>query len=164
MLARSEAGALPVEKEPFALDATLQTVLDQYREPAERAGIRLRDGFEPATLVADEDLIVQLLVNLLDNAVAYTPAGGEIGAGNQFEDGSIHIWVTNTGPGIAEEHLPHLFEPFYRVDTGRCTTERRSGPGPRHLQSHRRRAHNGSIAIVSQPESPTRVDISLPAS
>ena len=55
MLARSEAGALPVEKEPFALDATLQTVLDQYREPAERAGIRLRDGFEPATLVADED-------------------------------------------------------------------------------------------------------------
>jgi len=161
MLARADAGALSIEVERFALDMTLQTALGQYREQAVAAGIRLREETTPASVTADEDLIVQLLVNLLDNALAYTPAGGEIAAGNRGGSGSMRIWVTNTGPGIPPEALPHLFEPFYRVDAGRARQTGGVGLGLAICKAIVE-AHGGSITISSQPESTTRAEITLP--
>lgn len=161
MLARAGAGALTVEMEPFALDAMMHTVLDQYRDLCRDAGIRVHEEIAPASITADEDLIVQLLVNLLDNAVAHTPPGREITMGNRLEPGTLRIWVSNSGPGIPTEDLPHLFEPFYRVDTGRARQTGGIGLGLAICKAIVD-AHDGSIAISSEAESTTRVDVTLP--
>jgi two-component system phosphate regulon sensor histidine kinase PhoR len=77
-------------------------------------------GLDDAPLVlAEERALEQVLVNLVDNAIKYTPERGEIRIDIAPEDGDVFIEVANSGPGIPSRHLPRVFERFYRVDAGR---------------------------------------------
>jgi signal transduction histidine kinase len=78
---------------------------------------------------ADADRIIQVLINLLGNALRYTPSGGSVQVRVERVDEDVMFQVTDTGIGIAPEHLPHLFERFYRVDAARSRALGGSGIG-----------------------------------
>jgi heavy metal sensor kinase len=160
-LARADAGKLVAERAPFDLAATIDHLGDQYAPLAAAAGVALRCETTPTLLVADEDLLVQLLVNLLDNALAYTPAGGAVTVGCRSEDGRGRLWVDDSGQGIGSEHLPHLFDRFYRADAGRSRERGGTGLGLAICQAIVG-AHDGSITIDSAPGRGTRVEVVLP--
>jgi two-component system phosphate regulon sensor histidine kinase PhoR len=108
--------------------------------------------------------LLSAMSNLLSNAVRYTPAGGQIEAGWQLrEDGTCAFWVTDTGPGIAPEHLPRLTERFYRVDRSRSRETGGTGLGLA-IVKHVAQRHGGQVDIDSQPGRGSSFHIVLPAS
>jgi heavy metal sensor kinase len=160
-LARADAGQLVLDRAPFDLADTIELVLEQYTPIAAEAGITLQGELETAPLVADEDLLVQVLVNLIDNALAHTSARGEVTVGCELDDGRIRFWVSDTGEGIAPEHQDRVFDRFYRVDAGRSRERGGTGLG---LPICRAivEALGGIISLASVPDRGTRVDILLP--
>lgn len=161
-LARADAGRLLVDPAPFDLAETAAAVLDQYVPGAEAATVRLRAETSPTPLVADEDLFVQALVNLLDNALASTPAGGTVAVGCRREDRLAHLWVEDTGVGIAAEHHARVFDRFYRVDPGRTRARGGAGLGLAICRAIAD-AHGGTIRLTSRPGHGTRLDLVVPA-
>ena len=162
-LARSDAGQIEVSAGHLDLAATVGLVLDQYGVPARQAGVALVDERRPAGLESDEDLIIQVLVNLLDNALAHTPAGGAVAVGCRREDPYAAFWVRDTGSGIAPDHQPHVFDRFYRVETARSRSDGGLGLG---LGISRAivEALGGTIELSSLPGEGTRVVVRLPDS
>jgi signal transduction histidine kinase len=160
-LARSDAGQLAVERAQFDLADTVRLVLEQYDPMAQKAGIALRDETAPAPLVADEDLLMQLLVNLIDNALAHTRSGGTVVAGCRPDNGRIHLWVSDTGEGIASQHQDRVFDRFYRVDAGRTRERGGAGLGLAICKAITE-THGGTIDLTSRLGSGTRVGIVLP--
>jgi heavy metal sensor kinase len=160
-LARSDAGQLAAERARFDLADTVRLVLEQYAPVAQEASITLRDETASAPLVADEDLLMQLLVNLIDNALAHTRSGGTVVAGCQRDNGRIHLWVTDTGEGIASQHQDRVFDRFYRVDAGRTRERGGAGLGLAICKAIAE-AHGGTIDLTSRLGSGTRVGIVLP--
>ena len=161
-LARSDAG-LAIERVPFDLADTMSLVLEQYAGIAQDAGIALHDETAPAPLDGDEDLLIQLLTNLLDNALAHTPTGGTITVGCRQDGSSIRAWVEDTGEGIAPEHQARIFDRFYRVDTGRTRTQGGAGLGLSICQAIVE-AHGGTITLTSSTSHGTSVEARLPGS
>ncbi len=160
-LARADAGQLASERMSFDLASTVDLVFEQYAPLATEAGIDLSKEAAPATLIGDEDLMVQLLVNLIDNALAHTPAGGTVTIGCQPVDGQVHLWVADSGEGIAPEHLEHLFDRFYRVDAGRSRNQGGAGLGLAICKAIAE-GHGGTIALTSERGRGARVDVTLP--
>jgi heavy metal sensor kinase len=160
-LARSDAGKLAVEPAPFDLADTVRLVLEQYAPVAAEAGVSLQDETASASLVADEDLLMQLLINLIDNALAHTPPGGAVVAGCRPDDGSIRLWVGDTGDGIATEHQDRVFDRFYRIDAGRSRDRGGTGLGLAICKAIAE-AHGGTISLMSRLGSGTRVEVVLP--
>jgi signal transduction histidine kinase len=99
---------------------------------------------------ADRERVHQVLFNLLDNAVRFTPDGGEVTVSAGTVDGRCEVSVTDTGPGIPPEHLPLLFERFYRVDEARSRGEGGTGIGLAIARSVVE-AHGGRIWAESEP-------------
>ena len=96
----------------------------------------------------DEDRIGQVLLNLVGNALQYTPAGGLVRVRARHEGRSVHLTVIDTGIGIAPEHLLHVFERFYRVDDSRSRVGGGSGIGLT-IAKHLVEAHGGEISAAS---------------
>ena len=94
-------------------------------------GVELYEAVGPdlPTVLADRDRLVQVLTNLLANALRYTPAGGRVTVEAEHWDGGIRFSVRDTGAGIAPEHLPHVFERLYRVEKSRSREGGGSGLG-----------------------------------
>jgi len=121
LLAQADAG-LPIRRAPVALDAVMVEVFEQMRAIA--GGVNVGVGAEDAIAVmGDADRLKQLMINLVGNAVRYTPAGGSITLNLKRRDGWAVFSVSDTGPGIPPEHLPHIFERFYRVEKSRSRQE-----------------------------------------
>jgi signal transduction histidine kinase len=112
--------------------------------------------------MADQDLLLQLMLNLLDNAVKYTPSGGTVDVSLSAANGQAEVAVSDSGPGIAAEHLPHIFDRFYRVDRARSRAEGGVGLG---LSICRwiAEAHGGSIRAYSAPGEGSTFIVRLPA-
>ena len=161
-LARSDARQLAKERAPFDLADTVRLVVEQYAAVAEEAGVGLRDESSPTPLVADEDLLMQLLINLVDNALAHTPAGGTVVAGCRPHDGRIQLWVGDSGEGIAAEHQDRVFDRFYRIDAGRSRDRGGTGLGLAICRAIAE-AHGGTIGLTSRLGSGTRVELVLPS-
>jgi signal transduction histidine kinase len=126
-------------------------------------GLTLHVGdLTPCVVQGDEDQLRRLLFNLLDNAIKYTPAGGTITVRGACPDGQVLVEVTDTGIGIAAEHLPHLFERFYQVDPARSRETDGTGLGLAICRSIAE-AHGGRIAVESTVGRGTRVTLTLPA-
>ena len=125
VLARLDADKLDVSREPFDLAKILAETADRFILRAAEEEILL-DIEVPGELAAlgDPRRTGQILAALLDNAVRFTPSGGRVTVVGSSDDGRVQATVTDTGPGIPSEHLPHVFERFYRADTAR---ERSSG-------------------------------------
>ncbi|OQY95986.1 MAG: hypothetical protein B6D41_05540, partial [Chloroflexi bacterium UTCFX4] len=117
LLARQDAG-IPIAEQPIELDTLL---LEVYRQAQFTArGVKIVLGAEDqASIMGDRDRLKQVLLNLVDNAVKYTPQGGEVTLGLTKDDAWVKISVHDTGIGIAPDHIPNLFDRFYRVDKAR---------------------------------------------
>lgn len=160
-LARADAGAVVVQRSAIDLAATIHVVLDHYRRPAERAGIALVDESATVVAMADEDLLVQALVNLIDNALAHTPAGGRIAFGCRQDSGQARLWVEDTGSGIPTAQHPHVFDRFHRVDAGRARQHGGVGLGLAIVRAIAE-AHGGTVELTSEPGHGTRIELILP--
>jgi signal transduction histidine kinase len=134
----------------------------QVRPAAEQRGVELGVRVGPSlTVQADEDLLLQLLLNLLDNGLKHTLPGGRVTAGWGVNGRQVELWVRDTGVGIAPEHLPHVFDRFYRVDKARSRVEGGAGLG---LSICRwiAEAHGGSISVESAPGDGSTFTVRLP--
>ncbi len=127
ILARADAGQ-GIKQQPVELDRLLLEVFQDTRRLAPGRKISLRD-LDQVQVQGDPDRLKQLLVILIDNALKYTPEGGEVQLALHTEPGSGVITVTDTGIGIAPEDLPHIFERFYRADKARSREQGGTGLG-----------------------------------
>lgn len=127
LLAQAESGKLPLNLRMVELDTLLLDAMQQMAVLA-RDRIKIKLGEIDQVLVcADQDRLKQVLVNLIGNAITYTPAGGEVTVGVGKVDNRARISVSDTGPGIPAEDLPHIFERFYRGEKSR--TRQKDGKG-----------------------------------
>jgi signal transduction histidine kinase len=136
----------------------------QMSPQAEVRGVKLRqECAEPLWLIGDAGQIKQVLLNLIDNALRYTPSGGEVSVrASAAKDGlSAKIEVQDSGSGINEKDLPHIFERFYRGDISRTRATGNSGLGLA-IVKEIVEAHGGSISAKSAPQAGTCFTIILP--
>lgn len=149
-LSRVEAGAYALQKRPVAVEdlitATRSRLQRQFDEKVVRLEVKIPPDLPP--VLVDEDRIGQVLLNLTGNALQYTPAGGQVTLQATPEDEAVAISVSDNGVGIDAEHLPHVFERFYRVDKSRSRAGGGSGIGLT-IAKHLVEAHGGRIRATS---------------
>ena len=122
-LARLDAGKLSVSREEFNLATVMAETVDRFRIRAASAGVRLEvEAAGKLPTFGDGTRTEQILAVLLDNALMHTPRHGRISVTGRTRDGSVEVTVEDAGPGIPSEHLPRIFERFYRADPARSRT------------------------------------------
>jgi heavy metal sensor kinase len=163
-LSRHDSGLHPFRREEVPLDALLKDVTDQIRTSAAEKGVALEVGPLGEWIVVGDDIqLSQLLFNLLDNAIKFTPPGGRVSIGGEQRDGGIFLQVSDTGTGIPTADLPHVFDRFYRADKSRNGNTGGTGLGLAICQAIVI-AHGGRIGLESRSGAGTTVHVSLPAS
>jgi signal transduction histidine kinase len=131
-LARLDAGKLSVERKPFDLASTIAETAERFDARATAEGKRLEVRLDPANEISargDARRTEQILASLLDNALRFTPPGGLVTVEGHPRNGQVLATVTDTGPGIAQEHLPRVFDRFYRAEAARTRGEAGRGTG-----------------------------------
>jgi signal transduction histidine kinase len=175
-LAQIESGDLVRDFNPVAIAPVLEEVVSTCAEGAAARGIELvmdvlpwippadRAGvpFSPQ-VEGDRDRLVQVFFNLVDNALRYTPKGGQVSVMARAENRHVTVAVTDSGPGIPPEHLPHIFERFYRVDRARSRAAGGTGLGLSIVQQIVK-DHGGEITVDSAVGKGTRFSVTLPLS
>ena len=158
-----ESGRLQLDLAPLDMHSLVDETLAVIKGECEQAGISVHNKIAPSTppVLADSDRITQVLLNLLDNARRYTPAGGELSVEAMLEGKMLRVCVSDTGSGIESVDLPHIFERFYRVDRARTATTGGSGLGLAIVKAIIS-AHGGSIAAESKKGQGTHISFSLP--
>ena len=162
-LSLAEAGQLRLERVPAALGKILATSISAVRSRAALHGITLHldlPGDLPIVEV-DPQRIEQIMRNLLSNAVVHTPSGGEIVVATSPKEDEIEISVSDTGEGIPPEHLPYVFERFYRVDKSRSRATGGTGLGLA-IVKQLVEAHGGHIRVESELGHGTQFTFTLP--
>ncbi len=162
-LARIEAGAAPLQPAPLDARDPVQSVVELFRTEAERAGIDLTCAVpsEGVPLVSDADKIASVLVNLVQNAVRYTPRGGRVTASVEASGDQVVFAVADTGIGIPADEIPRVTERFYRVDPARSRATGGTGLGLS-IVKHLVEILGGTLRIESRPGEGTRVTVTLP--
>ncbi|MED0686497.1 sensor histidine kinase [Anoxybacillus ayderensis] len=165
-LARTDDTKLQIEKKPFDLRACAQHTLQSLQELANKKNITLQfHASEQIEFVGDEDKCTQLLYILLDNAIKYTPEGGTVSLSfKQYvtkQRKVVEISVSDTGIGIAPEHLPHIFDRFYRADKARTRQIGGHGLGLS-IAKWIVEAHNGHIQVESDVGKGTTFTLTFP--
>jgi two-component system sensor histidine kinase BaeS len=161
-LALADAGMLGLHAVDCDLTDLAGQVITAHRSLAESAGVRLTvETPNPVPVRADPARIRQAVGNLVVNAVRYTPAGGSVTLAVQAVGQEAVVTVIDTGSGIAAEHLPHIFDRFYRADPSRSRATGGTGLGlaiTRHLIEN----HGGTVGVTSEPGRGSRFTIRLP--
>jgi histidine kinase len=161
-LSRIEAGQFSLDFQPFALMTVVNRVVAQLRPQAQAKDLILTIQPHPAHVQADADRTAQILLNLIGNAIRYTPEKGVITVAVTPEEQFVRVTVQDTGMGIPAEALPYVFERFYRVDQSRARTSGGSGIGltiARHLVW----AMGGELAAASPgPDQGSTFTFTLP--
>jgi signal transduction histidine kinase len=158
-----EAGQTPLDLAPLDLQSLVDETLFVLKPECEQMGISLYNDVNAnlPLVFADSDRIIQVLLNLLDNARRHTPEGGNIHVGARIQDRHVAIWVCDTGTGIDPVDLPHIFERFYRADRSRTAATGGSGLGLSIVKAIVV-AHGGAIQAESTPGHGTRITFTLP--
>ncbi|MEM8859455.1 MAG: ATP-binding protein [Chloroflexota bacterium] len=161
-LSLADAGKLSLNKTRVHADEVLQHSVQTWRMKAAEKEIELASSVQsPFEIDIDPGRIAQVMSNLISNALRYTPKGGEIQL-NAFDDGQHGIFkISDTGKGIPDEQLPHIFDRFYRADGARQAGAGQSGLGLTIVKSLVE-AHGGSISAASREGSGTTFTIKLP--
>jgi len=137
--------------------------VDRARTSATARDITIEVGGDPAVVLGDHDLLVTVVRNLLDNAVAYSEAGTRIGVGTTVreQEGVVEIVVVDQGIGIPPEALSRLFERFYRVDPARSRDTGGTGLGLS-IVKHVVADHGGEVTVWSEPGRGSTFTVRLP--
>jgi two-component system phosphate regulon sensor histidine kinase PhoR len=148
-LSRIESGRVPLKLKPTPAEDILAPALERLRLQAERSNLKVEIDCtaDLPPVLADQGRLEQVVVNLLHNAIKYTPPGGEIFLKARFQDGSILFSVEDTGVGIPKEDLPRIFERFYKADRARSSSGTGLGLA---IARHMVEAHGGRIWAESQ--------------
>jgi len=180
-LARADARERPIEPRRLFLDDVALDAADAARAMADRKGVQMEVGeFQEAPVLGDESLLRQLAMILLDNAIKFTPTGGRVRVDVQHNGADVSLIVSDTGVGIGDDQLPHIFERFYRGDLSRTRESGGGGGGggaggnggsgqsdgvglglsiARWIVDE----HRGSIAVESRSAKGTRIAVTVPA-
>ena len=161
-LSREDAGVAPQIRKPIDLAALVSGVADTMRTVAEAKGLELRVvGVAALPVHGDEARLRQVFYNLLDNAIKYTLEGGTVEVRLDAKEQGAVVTVRDSGIGIAPEHLPRVFDRFYRVDKARTRAEGGTGLGLS-IAKMIVAAHGGQIELASVPGQGTTCTVTLP--
>jgi signal transduction histidine kinase len=152
-LSRVEAGAFHLKIEPITINSLIETVTSHLARQFEEKGIQIETKLdnEPLKVFADKDRILQVLTNLVGNALQYTPTGGKVVISASLTKSEAIITIMDTGIGISPDHLPLIFNRFYRTDKSRSRVSGGSGIGLTIAQALVK-AHHGRIGAESAGE------------
>lgn len=161
-LSRLESGQVALALSEVPVDQLVRDVVGKLSVPAAKRGVSLALGqLCDAVVSVDLDRMQQVLLNLLSNALAYTPPGGHIDVSTAADQNQVLITVADTGVGIPAEDLPHVFERFYRVDKARSREVGGTGLGLS-IAREIAMAHGGDVVIDSELGVGTKATIQLP--
>ncbi len=162
-LSRAEAGELTLNRQNLSVERLLHQAAAAFQQQAEQRGVQLRaqaaEKLPP--IWADETRIMQVLGNLITNALRYTPEGGQVTLSAARDGEWMVLQVSDTGSGIAAEDLPRVFDRFYRGDTARSEQGGESGLGLAIARAYVQ-AHGGEISAASQVGQGSTFTIRLP--
>lgn len=162
VLALADAGQLSLRRSTVSISALVKNVVMGIREKnSKQAAIYVKPMEHLPRIYIDSDRIKQVLGNLLDNALAHTPATGHITVESLLDQQFIWIRVSDTGTGIAPEHLPYVFERFYRADASRTRSTGGTGIGLA-IVKQLIQAHGGEVHVESQVGVGSSFTFSLP--
>ena len=158
-LSRASAGLLPLDRGWFDAAVVIARTLDELRPQAEQRGIALRfeNGTGAPRVFGDQDRIVQMVVNLVANALRFTPSGGSVTVRVHATETDVRVLVEDTGAGIRAELLPHVFERFRQAHSGLGGT----GLGLAIVRAMAE-AHGGRVTVESEEGRGSRFTITLP--
>jgi signal transduction histidine kinase len=164
-LAQVESGHLRLEKTEENLDEIILSTVENYIPICRKQDLDLSYDISAGlpTVNVDAKRIAQILRNLLSNAIDYTPPGGKIVIKAEIEDHFIRVVVKDTGSGIAPEHIPYIFERFYRADSSRTRSTGGSGLGLS-IVKQLVQAHGGQVGVDSTPGSGSDFFFTVPVS
>ena len=165
-LARADEGRADLHREAVDLRAVIDEVRETGELLAEHGGVTMEVATPagPVVLPVDRSRIRELILNLVENAVKYTPRGGSVRLQLGTADGRVLLSVADTGIGVAPGDLPHIFDRFWRADGARTRTGERSGTGlGLAICKWIAEAHGGSIDVQSRPGRGTTFTVILPA-
>jgi two-component system phosphate regulon sensor histidine kinase PhoR len=161
-LSKIESRELRLEIETLDLAATVERVLVQHAHRAEVRGMTLTHTLAASPAVrADRRALEHVLGNLIDNALKYCPAGAAVKVAAESENGMVRVSVIDTGAGIPAEHVPRLFERFYRVDAGRSRELGGTGLGLA-IVKHLVETMGGEVSVASTPDTGSTFSFTLP--
>jgi len=163
-LSNIELGKVTLRREPVSVDEVVASVVDIIAPRAARSRVTVtaRVPAELPEVSADRDRLAQILINLVDNAVKYTPEGGSVTVtGRRLDGDMVEVTVADTGIGIPPADLPRITERFYRVDKARSRELGGTGLGLA-IVKHLVMAHGGELGIESEQERGTTVRFTLP--
>jgi two-component system phosphate regulon sensor histidine kinase PhoR len=160
-ISKIELGVSRIERAPVDLSEATEHVLALLRPKAVDKQLFLKTDFpaEHIKLIADRDKLIQILTNLVDNAIKFTETGG-VTIGFRIENDKPYLFVEDSGVGIPEKHLPRIGERFYRVDTARSRKMGGTGLGLA-IVKHLVKAHAWEMQIESVPEKGTKVKVQV---
>ncbi len=164
ILSSIELGEMTLRFENISIASVIDSVLPMFETKAAEKSLTVDKSISDGLPViwADRDRMAQILVNILDNAVKFTPSGGKISiSALQDDSGFVVVKVTDTGMGIQKSEIPRLGERFYRADKTRSRELGGTGLGLS-IVKHLMKAHNGSIDIESQVGKGTTVSLAFP--
>ncbi len=151
-LSKLESGEVPLRLDALPLRPLVDQLLAEMTIASAGRRLALANEVDAdlPTVLADRERLHQVLFNLVDNAIRFTPDGGSVTVRARADGGAVVVSVVDTGTGIAPEHLPRLFERFYRVDHGRARLDGGTGIGLAIARSAVE-AHGGTISATSEP-------------
>jgi heavy metal sensor kinase len=161
-LARADSGRVKLQVEEFYFNELVADCCRALEPLAAARRIRLECAGETDTpFRGDEQLLRRLVLNLLDNAIRYTPAGGTVAAAIEAEAHGVRLRISDTGPGIPADAASHIFERFYRVDRARTREDGGFGLGLS-IVKWIAETHHGAVELDSRPEQGTTFTVTLP--
>ena len=165
-LSRIESGRVPLARQPVEMATVLAKAVERMRPQAEKEGVSLTLEVAPdlPPVIGDAERLEQAAVNLIHNAIKFTPAGGSVHVSAHLEDGAVTVNVSDTGVGIAREDLPRIFERFYKADRARRRGRPVGGTGlGLAVVKHTVEAHGGTVSVQSEPGHGSTFSFSIPA-
>ncbi|MBV8550114.1 MAG: HAMP domain-containing protein [Acidobacteriaceae bacterium] len=161
LLSQSESGQIPMNKSVLDLGSLVVELVDQFQIPAEASDVKLSSAtYEQVLCEVDRTQIERVITNLLSNAIKYTPTGGWVRAYAENAGRNVRIVVEDSGVGIPGDHLPHIFDRFYRVPDP--NPEKGLGLGLSFVATIVK-AHGGEIRVESNVGKGSRFEVVLPA-
>jgi signal transduction histidine kinase len=163
-VSKLEAGRMDIVKKPVEIGLLLRAIIDNYHLMARERNIVVCENFEPSLdlIQADPDRLEQVLINLLSNALKFTPPGGQIEIGAALRDSDLAIWIKDTGVGIAAVEIGEIFEKYKQSSSAKSSEMQGTGLGLL-ICKMIVEAHGGKIWVESEEDKGTKFTFTIPA-